>query len=504
MTLRIGLLLGSAFCVACVTDVRSQCTHQFIPVGAERFPTASLQRTTGRLFDPDGSGPALPRVVTTGSNAASSFDGLGVIGGGYGPGTLRCGAWYDPDGVGGPIQPSLYVADTTEDSVSRVAGPNQGLVPGRPYRPVNDMLVWDFDGDGPLGEELIVAGGFDGTPNLTSIRIIRYNGTQWNRFTTQGLNGEIFSIGLWDRDGNGPERESLYAGGSFTTSEGTILNRVARWTGSVWEPLGPGLNGSVNIVKALDADGDGPLPKQLYIGGTFTARGDGTGSVRNIAVWDGAILNGLGNGPTQSVSMIDTFDADGAALGDPTLVVGSSPFVALSTWDGATWVSRPNLIGGAFYNLPPSADAPVDVGGFYVAGMRYDPQSQLLAPTLRGVRTAYAIGSIDTDKEGPRPTEVIIGCSYVFNTNSAFAASETALRNLSTPSDSRAVTFQKLDPDGTGPLPVELYVGFDYPGIYRVTATGMASAATPQINSGPGAFASFDRDGAGPELSNIY
>lgn len=73
-------------------------------------------------------------------------------------------------------------------------------------------------------------------------------------------------------DGQG----SLYAGGLFTTAGGVAANRVARWDGSAWHPLGAGLN---NMVSALAVSEQG----DLYAGGDFTTAGGV--SVNNVARW---------------------------------------------------------------------------------------------------------------------------------------------------------------------------------------------------------------------------
>ena len=66
-------------------------------------------------------------------------------------------------------------------------------------------------------------------------------------------------------DGKG----DLYGGGDFTqTGNGaTTLNHVAKWDGTVWSALGPGLN---DIVGALALDRKGPFSA---VGQTFTLAG---------------------------------------------------------------------------------------------------------------------------------------------------------------------------------------------------------------------------------------
>jgi hypothetical protein len=63
-------------------------------------------------------------------------------------------------------------------------------------------------------------------------------------------------------DGTG---QALYAGGAFTTAGGVAANRIAKWNGTAWSPLGTGVNGTVNALT-----GFGPA---LYTGGSFTTAG---------------------------------------------------------------------------------------------------------------------------------------------------------------------------------------------------------------------------------------
>ena len=71
---------------------------------------------------------------------------------------------------------------------------------------------------------------------------------------------------------------SLYAGGYFTTAGGVATNKIARWDGTTWHPLGSGMNEFVNSL-APGPDGS------LYAGGQFTYAGEVV--AQKIARWDG-------------------------------------------------------------------------------------------------------------------------------------------------------------------------------------------------------------------------
>jgi hypothetical protein len=70
-------------------------------------------------------------------------------------------------------------------------------------------------------------------------------------------------------------KEELTAGGEFTQSGAIMVNYIARWNGSTWQPLGSGTSG--NIYSLSEFQGD------LYITGEFQSAG-GKASAR-IARW---------------------------------------------------------------------------------------------------------------------------------------------------------------------------------------------------------------------------
>jgi hypothetical protein len=73
---------------------------------------------------------------------------------------------------------------------------------------------------------------------------------------------------------------SLYAGGAFTRANWVVVNRIARWDGSQWHPLGSGLDG-YGYALAVGPDG------ALVVGGSFNTAG-GKPSART-ARWTGAV-----------------------------------------------------------------------------------------------------------------------------------------------------------------------------------------------------------------------
>ncbi|MBI5362600.1 MAG: hypothetical protein HZA53_05425 [Planctomycetes bacterium] len=201
------------------------------------------------------------------------------------------------------------------------------LGPGNGVLEVAAVATFD-DGTGPA---LYAGGTFMTASSVQTPRIARWNGTSWSSvgggFTE--LYGAVRALCVFDDGlGGGP---SLYAGGSFTQASGTPANGVARWNGTSWSALGPGISGTVSALTAID-DGSGPA---LYAGGDFTSAGGA--SAQNVARWNGTSWSSLGAGLFDPPREIVGHD-DGA---------GTKVYVAhgsyVTRWTGAAWQTIGNL-----------------------------------------------------------------------------------------------------------------------------------------------------------------
>ena len=121
----------------------------------------------------------------------------------------------------------------------------------------------------------------DGSPSAGGVaanRIARWDGTAWHPLGNGvggGTNPVVLALAF------GPDG-SLYAGGDFSTAGGSAANSIASWDGTAWHPLGSGLeNCGFNCVRALAVGRDG----SLYAGGSFTLAGGRPSS--SIAKWIG-------------------------------------------------------------------------------------------------------------------------------------------------------------------------------------------------------------------------
>jgi hypothetical protein len=131
--------------------------------------------------------------------------------------------------------------------------------------------------------DLYVTGSFvlaGGVANTVYIARWGTNDTvpAWHPLGT-GLNGVGYAIAS-DQAGN------IYVGGNFTTANGVTCNRIAKWNGKTFEPLGSGLTGGVCYSITLDDYG------MLYAGGSFSAAG-GVSINDRLAIWTGSGWNGV-------------------------------------------------------------------------------------------------------------------------------------------------------------------------------------------------------------------
>lgn len=173
-------------------------------------------------------------------------------------------------------------------------------------------------------EEIIVAGEFlyyDGEIQLN--RIAKWNGNTFEPLG-EGFNGGVSTLVIYNNE--------LIAAGSFTRSGETDLNRIARWTGQNWVPLGDGLD---NIVLDLI----------VYNGELIAAGGflnSGITEVNNIASWDGKEWNPLGSGVqfdrSPSIGSLAVYD-DKLITGGEFSQAGGVAANSIASWNGTSWES---------------------------------------------------------------------------------------------------------------------------------------------------------------------
>lgn len=182
---------------------------------------------------------------------------------------------------------------------------------------IDAVTSWDADGSGPGGAELVIGAQFTTTGGIEH-RVAVWDpiGQAWLPLGP-AMNDRVRCL-LALPDG------SLYAGGEFTVASGTVVNGIARWTGTVWQPLGGGVVGV--RVRALARLPNG----EIVAGGAFTQAGGIAAA--NIARWNGSSWAAMGAGSSVEVSAL-AIDGTGALIANGAYLVDT-----LAAWNGASWV----------------------------------------------------------------------------------------------------------------------------------------------------------------------
>ena len=217
---------------------------------------------------------------------------------------------------------------------------------------VSDMLVFDPDGAGPIGERVLVAGNFQVAGSVFASNLAVYDPATrtWSAFGPGPYPANLRLA----RDGNG----DLYAGGTFTSIANVAANNVAKWDGTNWSPLGGGVTGSVFGMAALPTGG------VLLTGNLSAAGGSPT---LDMARWDGAAWSSLGSVGLAAGGFLDVRDAVPMANGDVCAAVQvyttTSTFGGVMRFDGTSWTPLGASLGSTPFVLRTLPNGDLLAGG---------------------------------------------------------------------------------------------------------------------------------------------
>lgn len=237
--------------------------------------------------------------------------------------------------------------------------------------------------------DLVAAGEFTLAGGRLVNNIARWDGAEWWPLG-EGVTGAVdtspvLTLAVMP---NG----DLVAGGNLVSAGGRPVNGLAKWNGSTWSALAAGLEGGAVNAMAVIPDSQGGA--QLLAGGTFTTSGGR--AMTRLALWDGSTWYALGAGADLEVRSlvalsqrrvavggffyhIDRIAFDEIAIGD----IAEPPFppVGIARWSGV----------GDGLNAPPEAiavlqDGSVLVGGSFTSagGVRMGPIARWNGPGLAG------------------------------------------------------------------------------------------------------------------------
>jgi hypothetical protein len=224
---------------------------------------------------------------------------------------------------------------------------SMGDLPGANRR-VSAVVV---DGNG----NLYIGGDFTAVGNVAANFIAKWNGSVWSPLGS-GMGGEN---GLPAVTALAVSGGDLYAGGHFTSAGGVTANRIAKWSGNAWTPLGSGLS---SFVTALAVSGG-----NLYAAGYFfTAGGVPANSV---AMWNGTAWSALGSGIDQ-LSDVSALAVSGGDLyvGGGFAMAGGVAASHIAKWNGSVWSPLGSGLNGHVTSLAVKAGEVYAGGGFSTAG----------------------------------------------------------------------------------------------------------------------------------------
>lgn len=343
------------------------------------------------LYD-DGSGHGLELYVAGRLNGESVASGL------Y---RWRADAWDPVVHESGGYIDDLVVFDWNDDGVDELIaagsftdldfnfithlasfdGSGWVALGGGTDQPVQSLLIFE-DGDQFPEPTLFIGGLFDKVDNEFHERVAYWTGAGWGHL---GGNGEwgsgsrVSDMAAFDR-GGGPE---LYVTGTFIEADDVLVNRIARWDGAAWQPVGDGgefgLNSGFGEVLQVYDDGSG---EQLFVAGSFSSVGASALNTRYVARTDGFSWSTVGVGFNQWVNDLEVFD-DGlhgprlVAAGDFTAIVTESGTIAangLALWDGVAWAPLDNGVDRYVESLFALESGALPFDGLLVGGsLKYSP-----------------------------------------------------------------------------------------------------------------------------------
>lgn len=346
------------------------------------------------------------------------------------------------------------------------------------------------DGSVVVGGTATFAGG------IAANRIARWDGHRWWPMGA-GMSGPVFSLSLFDPDGPGGAPLDLYAGGQFANADGAPVGSIARWDGLRWRPVGGGMNGPtlVPTVRALvvfDEDGDGASSPALFAGGQFANAGGV--SAHGVARWNGSTWSSLqgGTGPSnvERALALAVFDDDGPGP-NPSALYAAGYFTSM----GGVAVSSIAKWDGAAW-------------------------SPLAGGVSGGSQLVEALASFDPDGHGPAAASLFAAGWFTRAggvTTGPLARWDGAAWASVGASFTAPVTGPYInallpaDPDGVGPAPSRLHIGGWFDSLNDVAVLNVVSwdgAAFWSIADAPVdevvGFGAADPDGSGPSRERLW
>jgi len=257
------------------------------------------------------------------------------------------------------------------------------------YNEIRALSSFD-GGGGPTAngdEPFVAAGRFTQIGGTQASNIARWNGSAWLPLAA-GLSAGAHALAVYDDGlGAGP---TLYAGGDFLWSGGTLLSHVGRWDGAEWTALGGGLNGPVYALLVHETR-TGPV---LIVAGAFTFAGGVPAS--RIAVWNGVEWSPLGDGfdggeltAVHALCHIEIAGEKAIVAGGSFAVVEGQSAANCAIWNGEAWNpispgvtsdASPFVAAVSAFAVPGESTQGVWFGGGFMSSAHDDSRLALWQP----------------------------------------------------------------------------------------------------------------------------
>lgn len=361
---------AAALCLFVVPPLVAQCQLEWLPGKPQRGTSGNpYQEHVYALhrWDPDGAGPASPRLVfggpfpTIGPIVANRIASWDPATGEWG--TFGTGLNFSPQAFATAANGDLIAAGS---GVRRWNGATWSTVGPAFNSSVNDLAVL------PNGDVLAV-GSFTVVGTSTTVnRVARWNGANWSPLGSGSASPVRAVFALPNGD--------VVVGGEFTTIGGVAANGIARWDGVAWHALGVGLGGAANPQSTTGVFDLTLLPNgDVVAAGNFATAGGL--AAPGVAAWNGSSWSPLGAGLPNGAYGLEV-EASGSLLAIGAVVPGA-PIV--SRWNGTSWQSAAAaVLGGGIVRSLPSGDF-VLAGQFQVG----DPNGATLIDVARWNGTAW-------------------------------------------------------------------------------------------------------------------
>jgi len=191
---------------------------------------------------------------------------------------------------------------------------------------------------GLFNSELYAGGVFDLASGIPASRIAKWNGTNWSALGP-GIKGMyVFAISEFNGE--------LFAGGRFDTAGNIPVRGIARWNGTAWSAAGSGIASDSPWPAAIHSLA--VYNGELYAGGTFDSI-DGI-SAYNIAKWNGSSWSPVGTGINRmfpgTITIVNTLLVYNGELyaGGLFDIAGGTFANSIAKWNSSTW----STVGNGF------------------------------------------------------------------------------------------------------------------------------------------------------------